>query len=45
MTAPVVSVVVPSIASVGEVFGVERCFVVEAVRGVLRTAGVPIELW
>ena len=44
MTAPVVSVVIPSIASVGEVFGAERCFVVDAVRGVLDTAGVAVEV-
>ena len=41
---PVVSVVVPSIASTGVVFGAERCFVVEAVRGVLDTAGVAVEV-
>jgi len=39
-----ISVVIPSIGSVGTVFGAERCFVVEAVRTVLATAGAPVEL-
>ena len=42
--APLVSVVVPSIATTGTVFGAERCFVVEAVRAVLDPAGVAAEV-
>lgn len=42
--APQVSVVIPSIGSTGTVFGRSRCFVVEAVRSVLATAAVPIEV-
>jgi GT2 family glycosyltransferase len=41
---PLVSIVIPSIGSRGVVFGVERCFVVEAVRSVLATASVTIDL-
>ena len=39
-----VSVIVPSIGSTGTVRGAERTFVVEAVRSVLATAGVDIEV-
>jgi len=39
-----VSAVVPSIGSTGTVHGVERIFVVEAVRSLLATAGVPVEV-
>jgi hypothetical protein len=42
--SPVVSVVIPSIGTSGTVHGAHRCFVVEAVRGVLATAGVPVEV-
>lgn len=41
---PTVSVIIPSIGSTGVVHGVEREFVVEAVRSVLATAGVPVEI-
>jgi GT2 family glycosyltransferase len=41
---PTVSVIIPSIGSAGVVRGVERVFVVEAVRSVLVTAGVPVEV-
>lgn len=41
---PTVSIIVPSIGSTGVVHGVERVFVVEAVRSVLATAGVPVEI-
>lgn len=45
MTAtPVVSVVIPSIGVAGSVGGTERVFVVEAVRSVLATAAMPIEV-
>ena len=39
-----VSVIIPSIGSQGSVHGVERVFVVDAVRSVLRTAGMPVEV-
>jgi O-antigen biosynthesis protein len=39
-----VSVIIPSIGSRGSVHGVERVFVVDAVRSVLRTAGMPVEV-
>ncbi len=39
-----VSVVVPSIGSSGTVFGAERVFVLEAVRGVLATDPAPVEV-
>jgi GT2 family glycosyltransferase len=42
--APLVSVVVPSIGTTGLVHGTERTFVVEAVRSVIETARVPIEV-
>lgn len=41
---PTVSVIIPTIGSRGEVRGVERVFAVEAVRSVLATAGMPIEV-
>ena len=41
---PAVSVVIPSIGAGGTVRSAQRCFVVEAVRSVLATAGVPIEV-
>jgi GT2 family glycosyltransferase len=41
---PQVSVVVPSIGTRGAVLGAERVFVVEAVRSVLVTADVPVEV-
>ncbi len=41
---PLVSVVVPSIGSTGTVHGHTRTFVVEAVRSVLATAGVAVEV-
>jgi GT2 family glycosyltransferase len=39
-----VSVIIPSIGSRGTVHGGERVFVVDAVRSVVRTAGLPIEV-
>ena len=39
-----VSVVVPSIGTTGMVGGRERVFVVEAIRSVIATATVPIEV-
>jgi O-antigen biosynthesis protein len=39
-----VSVIIPSIGSRGSVHGVERVFVVAAVRSVLRTAAMPLEV-
>jgi GT2 family glycosyltransferase len=41
---PTVSVVVPSIGSRGMVHGAQRCFVIEAVRSVLATTTVPLEV-
>jgi len=41
---PLVSVVIPSIGVSGLVGGTERVFVLEAVRSVLATAGMPIEV-
>ncbi len=41
---PTVSIIIPSIGSTGVVHGVERVFVVEAVRSVLSTAAVPLEI-
>ena len=41
---PAVSVIIPSIGSRGSVHGVERVFVVDAVRSVLRTADMPVEV-
>ena len=41
---PLVSVVIPSIGTAGDVRGGRRVFVVEAVRSVLATASVPIEV-
>ncbi|MEO6156218.1 MAG: glycosyltransferase [Ilumatobacteraceae bacterium] len=38
------SIVIPSIGSRGTVFGAQRCFVVEAVRSVLATASVDVEV-
>ena len=44
MPAPAVSVIVPSIGTSGTVRGAPRAFVVEAVRSVLATARMPIEV-
>ncbi len=44
MITPTVTTVIPSIGARGTVRGADRCFVVEAVRGVLATAGAPIEV-
>lgn len=41
---PAVSVIVPSIGVTGAVRGVERVFLVEALRSVLATASVPVEV-
>ncbi len=42
--AAAVSVVVPSIGSSGTVFGAERVFVLDAVRGLLATNPMPLEV-
>ncbi len=42
--APLVSVIIPSIGTAGEVHGAPRVFVVEAVRSVIDTAGMSIEV-
>lgn len=43
-TPPAVSVIIPTIGAGGDVFGARRVFVVEAVRSLLATAGVPVEV-
>ncbi len=43
-TPPAVSVIVPTIGASGHVFGAQRVFVVEAVRSLVATARVPVEV-